>query len=311
MIYQLYGFNIIYSNVIETLQEYAHPYCDSALPTVSLSIMDNIENDVVDAVEVFGKYSHLSISDEKSFFHLIDGSKVRITPTTLSLCGNYSQTEKIGLELNGPNIIVLSRYHNRSVLHGSAFCYQGKAYIVLAPPGAGKSTLSAAMAKYQDSICFITDDIICATKEGTIYPGIHSVNLNNDSFAKLFTPSAHNAKITDTDTPQKVTQNMNTRISFRTKSALPLGGVIILGDPLKTGTIKIQELSFKQSFFEVVKNIKLKNGMTPKMMTNELDIIRCLLKNDIFVIKLQLEHDYAKLKSASNILQSFIDGYAK
>lgn len=51
--------------------------------------------------------------------------------------------------------------------------------------------------------------------------------------------------------------------------------------------------------------------MTPKMMANELNIIRSFLKNDVFVIKLQLEHDYAKLKSALNILQTFIDGYAK
>ncbi len=311
MIYQLYGFNIIYPYAIEALQEYACSYCDNTLPTVLLSIVENIDNDVVNAIEVFGKYSHLSISDEKSFFHLIDGSKVHITPKTLSLCGDYSRTEKIGLELNGPNIIVLSRYHNRSVLHGSAFCYQGKAYIVLAPPGAGKSTLSAAMAKYQDGIYFITDDIICATKEGAIYPGIHSVNLNNDSFAKIFTPSVHNAKIAATSDSQKLTQNMNTRNSLRSESSLPLGGVIILGDPLEAGTIKIQELNFKQSFFEVVKNIKLKNGMTPKMMANELNIIRSFLKNDVFVIKLQLEHDYAKLKSALNILQTFIDGYAK
>ena len=156
-------------------------------------MVDKLEGDKDCKVEIINEYAHAYFSKDKSFFELADGGALKVTSDEIVLCGECFDIKRISEELIGPSIIMGSRYHKRAVLHGSAFLYKEKAYLILANPGAGKSTLTTAMVKYHNEISFLTDDIISVAEDGKImFKGIHLVNLNDDSLNELFSQHLHN-----------------------------------------------------------------------------------------------------------------------
>ena len=312
MIYQIYGFNMVCSCFVEALQEYISDVFDKELPTVSASIVDHLDIDVVDGVKISGDYADAVFTNQVCQFHLFDGVEIRIAPDNIMLSGECIHGKRVGEELNGPSIIVLSRYHKRAVLHGSAFLYNGKAYLVLAYPGAGKSTLSTAMVMYHKDISFLTDDIICVEENGkAMFRGIHSVNLNDDSLHGLMMLSGNNSKVESCIgiDSTKTTCNMSLSDKEKNGNVIPLGGIFLLASPLTNGLIRIQRLDRMQSFCEIMRNIKMRTTMTSDLLMQEMNIINKMIQQDIFIVKLHIEHGYTKLEKITNALREFIDGY--
>lgn len=314
MIYQIFGFNMVCDSYIKALENYHYNVCDEELPSVLVQEVDELVNSVTDPIILSGEYANMYFSDDKCFFELIDGTKIEITSKELLISGQFVNAKRIGEEFEGPSIIALSRFHKRAVLHGSAFVYHGKAYLVLAYPGAGKSTLSAAMAMYQNEVLFVTDDVICVTKDGrSIFNGVHSVDLNDDSMSELIMSCDDCAKtILRLDIESaKTTCNMEPDNRRLETNIIPVGGIIILDDPIVEGEIKVQKLSMMQSFCEITKNIKMRKTMTKEMLVHEMNVINKMVNQGDFVIKLQIEHDYSKLQKITNRLRELIDEYGE
>lgn len=311
MIYQIYGFNMVCNCYIEALQEYISDVFDEELPTISVSVVEHLGDDVVDGVKISGDYADAVFMNQVCQFRLLDGIEIRIMPNNIMLSGACIHDKRMGEELNGPSIIVLSRYHKRAVLHGSAFLYNGKAYLVLAYPGAGKSTLSTAMAMYHKEISFLTDDIICVEENGkAMFKGIHAVNLNDDSLYGLMMLSDNNSKVESCINidSTKTTCNMSLSDKEKKDNVIPLGGIFLLALPLTTGFIRIQSLNSMQAFCEIMRNIKMRTIMTSDLLMQEMNIINKMVQQDIFIVKLHIEHGYTKLERITNALREFIDG---
>lgn len=312
MIYQIYGFNMVCNCFIETLQEYISDVFDEELPTVSVSAVDNFDSNVVNGIKISGDYADAVFTNQVCHFHLFDGVEIRIAPNNIMLSGECIHGKRVGEELNGPSVIVLSRYHKRAVLHGSAFLYNGKAYLVLAYPGVGKSTLSTAIVMYHKDISFLTDDIICVEENGkAMFRGIHSVNLNADSLHGLMMLSDDNGKVESCIGIDSTKTTCNMGLSGKDKNAnvIPLGGVFLLGSPLTHDLIRIRKLDSIQSFCEIMRNIKMRTTMTSDLLMQEMNIINRMIQQDIFIVKLHIEHGYTKLEKITNALREYIDGY--
>lgn len=158
-----------------------------------------------------------------------------------------------------------SRYHKRAVLHGSAFLYKEKAYLILANPGAGKSTLTTAMVKYHNEISFLTDDIISVAEDGKImFKGIHLVNLNDDSLNELFSQHLHNEVFFRKRgiNEEKTVCNIQVLDSTTNLQSVKIGGIILLDHPILDEIIKIKRLDKVQAFCDIVKNVKFKKSIT-------------------------------------------------
>ncbi len=225
------------------------------------------------------------------------------------MCGASIDSQDVGDEINGPSIIIASRYNGRAVLHGSAFLYKEKAYLVIAFPGVGKSTLTTAMSKHRRDVSFITDDIICVSKEGTtIYRGIHGVNLNSDSLNQLF-PDKENHKgeffKRSVDEPKTFCLG-DTWGKVSANNSFKIGGVFFLQHPLATGLIHFEKLNKFDFLCELIKNIKLKGLMPQSVMLQEMNILDKISKS-VFATKIQMIHDYTKLKSVEDAIVGFID----
>jgi len=311
MIYQIYGFNIVCSRMIESLKDYASEFCDEELPTVSVSEVNDLKNDIVNPIEVNGEYANTFFTNQLCFFDLFDGVNIKISFGNLSFGGGGIYGDRIGEELNGPSIIVLSRFHKRAVLHGSAFLCQDKAYLVLAYPGAGKSTLTTAMVRYHADISFLTDDIICVEENGKVmFRGVHSVNLNDDSLNGLNLSFDSNRKATsciDIKTDKTKCDMNNSSVEKKT-NVIPIGGIILLSEPIANGLIRIQELNKMQSFCEILKNTKMRKTMTSDLLIQEMAVINKMTSQNIPIIKLQIEHDYAKLGEITSRLRDYLNG---
>lgn len=189
---------------------------------------------------------------------------IQIKSDNLSLSGKAIDSKRIGEELNGPSLIVLSRYNQRAVLHGSAF-YIKKAYLLLAPSGAGKSTLATAMTKFHDDISILTDDVIFIEKSGSaMFSGICKVNLNDDSLRglKILHQMQNRIEICKGINSIKTTCNFYLSGEKRIRNRIPLGGIIFVEKPATKNMIQIQKLDVWQSFYKMVRNIKMKRIMT-------------------------------------------------
>lgn len=311
MIYQIYGFNILCDCMIGALKEYCRDGLDMKLPTVTVLVNDDLGNDMKDGVRVVEDYADAVFTNRKCCFWLIDGVKIQIVSDNITLSGDCVDSKRVGEEINGPSMIVLSRYHKRAALHGSAFLYNERAYLLLAHSGAGKSTLATAMTKYHKDISFLTDDIIFVEESGSaIFRGMHSVNLNDDSLKELRMLHHIQNKIEPRRGINSIKTTCNANLSGyeRKCNRIPLGGIIFLGAPIKEGMIQIQKLDIMQSFCEIVRNIKMNKIMTNDLLMQEMDIINNMLCQDIFTIALRIEHDYAKLERITYELRKFIDG---
>jgi len=309
MIYQLYGFNLLYDYKIKNLEKYIRNTIDEELPVVEVLVTDSMEDCVDKAVDINGEHAKAKFSERLCLFELVDGSKIQITKEKILMSGENMNQERVGNEINGPTIIILSRYHHRAILHGSAFMYKGKAYLILASPGFGKSTLTTAMIKNQEEIEFLTDDIICVSEDGTqIFNAIHSVNLNDDSLNVLQEILRRQKKVDSTLNiySEKTTCDLNL-IRNGKQNTVPLGGIMILSDPINKGTIKIEELDNVKALFEIVKHIKMRTTITSSFLTQEMGIINKMIRNGEFVVKMQIEHDYNKLETITGLIKEYID----
>ena len=310
LIYQIYGFNLVHNQLITALQAYGSDTCDKELPIVIVSQTDNLVNDIKNSMGTVGRFVDAAFTDDECFLSLHNGDRIYITHGRISLCGNYFDSKRVGEEMNGPSIIIASRYYKRAVLHGSAFCYHGKAYLVLAYPGAGKSTLSTAMVKYHKNISFLTDDIICISEDGKwMFRGVHFVNLNDDSLDKLFGTGNEYAGHGFRKMPEdlKTTCDMRKYDLQVRDNVIEIGGIFVLSTPVSDGLIKIRKFDVLQSFCEILKNIKLRKMMTGDLLTQEMEIINKLIRRDIFVAELKVQHDYSKLEEVTDRLREFID----
>lgn len=261
MIYQIYGFNMVCDCMIEALKEYSRNRANEELPTVTVSRVDRLCDDMNDGVKVAEDYADAIFTNNKCNFSLVDGLKIQISSNNIIFCRDRIDSKRVGEELDGPALIVLSRYHKRAVLHGSAFLYKGKAYLLMAYPGAGKSTLAMAMTKYYRDIFFLTDDIICVEKDGSaMFRGMHSVNLNDDSMHGLRMWPYNHDKIRSSMGVNSDKTVCNIGFSFNkvNRNRIPLGGIIFLGKPITEDLIQIRKLDFEESFYESIRNIKLK-----------------------------------------------------
>jgi len=79
MIYQIYGFNMVCEHYIEALEEYNREEYDNALPTVFVSAVNRLDEDAINGAKISGDYADAVFTNHVCCFHLVDGSKIRIS----------------------------------------------------------------------------------------------------------------------------------------------------------------------------------------------------------------------------------------
>ncbi len=167
-----------------------------------------------------GAYSRLDYSDGHQFWLDRKGTRV------WAVWPNSSTIEEVTSYLLGPVLGVLLRYRGVICLHASAVSINGRAVAFLGAPGAGKSTIAAALA--QRGHLVLADDITALEeRSGVIYaqPAYPGVCLWPDSMALLYRDLPETAPLSKQD-KRRVASQEGLRFESR---PLPLHRIYLLG----------------------------------------------------------------------------------
>ena len=316
IIYTIYGFRFHCDLHLDALSKYSDNHGIIDYPEIRIM---TLQSDISPSIGCFppleNAYGHFFPMTDSGLFVYKDKTNIYLTPRSLEISPQSFVSQRIYHEICGASLIILSRFHHRAVLHGSAVCYKGKAYLFCALPGFGKSTLTAAFIAFHPEVFLLTDDIICIDKQGRyIFRGVSHVYLNHDSFLFFNSMNLPLRNWREAQTNQNNDQKYMLSVIENAESTppnhmtVPIGGVFFIGPPCASGLLQITPLESSDLFLETIKHMKFKDSMDCKAMKNELNAITRLTANsEILGAQICLERDYSLLDTISNMILRYID----
>ncbi len=133
--------------------------------------------------------------------------------------GPHLSPDQLAHPYLGPVAVAFNRWAGREVFHAAAFVADAKAWVVLGPRTAGKSTLTAALSAA--SVEILADDIV-VTDGATVFSGPRCIDLRDPIPEDALTGSALSSGPARLGTRRRV-------VLPPTLSAWPLGGWFFLG----------------------------------------------------------------------------------
>jgi hypothetical protein len=180
--------------------------------------------------------------------------------------------EDAAIYLLGPILGFVLRLRGLTTLHASAVCVGGIAIAFLGPPGAGKSTTAAALAKRGCPV--LTDDIVALTDDDDllIQPAHPQIYLWPNSVEVLYGTKDHLPPLTANW--DKCHLDL-TKPGYRfQEQPLPLGAVYFLGSRLPNGEAPFAErVPAHEGFMELVANSYGANRLSRDMRAKEFDLL--------------------------------------
>jgi hypothetical protein len=293
ILYQLYGFNIVTSE-IPLLRDY-HSICESSdLPTVSVKTASRIKLPASCQHLVQQQDTRfMFVSDDECYIDSKDNHRLVVNKGGILVQNREGNNSILFEEIMGPDLILLSRIYGRAILHGSAFLYNDRAFLVIAPSGVGKSTLTSAIVNHQLAH-FITDDIISVDIENNIFNGLHIVSLNMDSANRIDFHRNKTCAFSSLRMDEKIGFQMKPVVSSKT----PIGGVFFLQPHNSTELIAYEKINPFSAFQQLIKNTKMQNTLTSSLFKQELHVLEHLAFS-VPAYTLSVIHDYTQLQSVT------------
>jgi hypothetical protein len=212
-----------------------------------------------------GTYLHLAYNDGHQFWFDRAGTQVWVTwPSNSSL-------EEATNYLLGPVLGILLRYRGIVCLHASSVAVDGRAVAFVGPPGAGKSTTAAALAKRGHPV--LADDVTAIREvDGKFYayPAYPGLWLWPDSVELLYGAGD--------DRPKPIREGDKARISANSGLAfevrpLPLARIYILDFRGCSDEVSTIESLTQGDFLSLVANTYATNLLDAKMRAHELTVL--------------------------------------
>jgi hypothetical protein len=220
-----------------------------------------------------GCFFRLHYADGTEFLVARSGSQVWATwpdPLTLDDTACY---------LLGPVMGLVLRLQDRVCLHGSAVAVDGRAIVLVGPPGAGKSTTAAAYAHRGFRV--LSDDVsVLDDRDGNllVHPGNPRLRLWSHSVQTLF--GAPDALPRLTPNWDKRYLDLGDNASSFQKTPLPLGAVYVLGERSEsTWAPFVEPVSLQDGLMELVGNTYVNYLLDRTMRAREFELLSKLIRS--------------------------------
>ena len=241
-----------------------------------------------------GTYLRLDYSDGHQFWLDREGMHV------WALWPDTSTAEEATSYLLGPVFGVMLRYRGTVCLHASAVAINGRAVVFLGPPGAGKSTMAAALS--QRGCGVLADDIATIEEKDRafyVHPAYPGLCLWPDSIELLYgRPVPGIAPITGGD---KKCLSTDEGLRFEAH-CLPLDRIYILdyGDSAATS---IGGTSAQRAFLSLVANTYANNILDVQMRAQEFAFLGRLV-SQVRVCNLRSRHSPVQLQRCCDLISA-------
>jgi hypothetical protein len=182
-----------------------------------------------------------------------------------------SSLEEAIAYLLGPVLGVLLRYRGVVCLHGSAVARDGRAVVLVGPPGVGKSTTAAALA--QRGYTLLADDIAALEERvGAFYvhPAFPGLSLWPKSLELIY--GAHKPELQPRVSGDKVSLSSAQGLQFES-GALPLARIYVLDSAGEESSSKSSANSAPERFLSLISNTYATSILDSSMRVAEFTIL--------------------------------------
>lgn len=217
-----------------------------------------------------GAMLHLAYSDGMQFWLDRGGTSVWAQwPETSSL-------EDAATYLLGPVLGALLRIRGVICLHASAVAFEDQAVAFVGPPGAGKSTTAAILARRGCAV--LSDDIVALAEGSGVYrvlPAYPYLSLWPDSVSMLYGSTDSLPRFI----PQweKRCLMLGEKNSKFQEQALPLRAIYLLQGRTRGSGTQVESVSVKNAFVDLLTNSYATRILSTQDRANEFDFLARLV----------------------------------
>jgi len=239
------------------------------------------------------RYLRMEYSDGHQFWLDCKGTEI------WAVWPDSSSIEEVTSYLLGPVIGVVLRHRGAVCLHASAVTINGKAVAFVGPPGAGKSTMAAALSQRGSRV--LADDITTIEeRDGVFYvhPAYPGVCLWPDSIGLLY--GSTGPKASPVANGDKRCLSANEGLRFESRS-LPLGRIYILDSRTAGEPSYARETLHQNLFLSLVANTYASNILDIQMRAHEFAVLG-RIASEIPVSKLYSRQSLGQLDSFCDLI---------
>ena len=240
-----------------------------------------------------GEYLRLDYSDGHQFWLDRKGAQV------WAMWPESSTAEEAISYLLGPVLGIVLRHRGVVCLHASAVAIHGRAVVFVGPPGAGKSTTAAAMARCGCRV--LADDItVLEERDGIfrVHPAYPGLCLWPDSISLLYGNSGLPAE--PVASREKRCLSTGEGLQFE-QHALPLGSIYFLDYRNSHEVTSMSEAPLQEALLLLVANTYGSNILSIQMRAHEFGVLG-RIAGRIPVRKLHSRRGAAELNSCCDLI---------
>ena len=297
MMINLYGFEV--KTDIE-LPIFLKPTCKHGnLPQIEFLNYINEKIDL-DKMKLFEESNGIANYYKKDLFYSYGENQEQLLVSKKYI--SYEKRNATSIDyyniLSGPGIIFEAYLNGYTVLHASTFVEKGKAVIVIAPSGHGKSTFCASVCRLRNCK-LIADDIAVIDKEGNkVFVGTETIKLNKDTMNALGIEQWECIDIGLNEQKRYWLCN-----NTGDKESYEIGSILFLNS-VYTRT-NIQRLTEGEAFLKLLKYLKIKSCLTEETLQNAFRILRKVSVN-VPVYTVDMKRDFQELQKSLQIIFDLI-----
>ena len=191
-----------------------------------------------------------------------------------------------------PATILLSRFHQKSVLHGNAVLLNGKAIVLVAPSGCGKSTMCLALHRFASLPILSDDEIMLSVKTpGYLFTGFPTTWIRAKTYSFFEKDIAPYITMTCED-KWCYSEVLTTPDKFLSPQ-YPIGAFVFLkrAEPNCITPIQFRSITKSELFIQLMKNMKRMPLIKPSDNAKALSLSK-ELSDSIPAIEITLQHGF-------------------
>jgi hypothetical protein len=246
-----------------------------------------------------GEFSRIDYADGAQFWINRDASELWAAwPENLAI-------EDVASYLLGPIFGLMLRLRGTACLHASAVAFGDSTAAFVGPPGAGKSTMAAALA--QRGYTVLSDDIVVLIERDKAFftvPSYPYLSLWPESVEMLYGDSEALPRFVPSWEKRRLALDGDGRFGDR---ELTLAAIYLFGDRRSGLPSRIEEIDARRALLTLIPNTYATNALDARMRAEEFEVLGRLVER-VPIRKLLPQADRLSIGALCELIRTDFQG---